>query len=168
MILVSFQKSTVSEQISHILQMWTSFRYRGKSSCFSKCTVTFHRCCLKQIECRNLSNLQILLPLQGILSFILIASTTNYMYAKFYAVWTIIFKVIAISRYSEVYCSLKYLHAVVTSYTYLLDISFDELLTVALVLPLCSFLKFGWWYSNQTWTVSSSMGSSYFTDTVKS
>ena len=26
------------------------------------------------------------------------------------------------------------------------------------------FLKFGWWYSNQTWTVSSSMGSSHFTD----
>ena len=26
------------------------------------------------------------------------------------------------------------------------------------------YLKFGWWYSNQTWTVSSSMGSSHFTD----
>ena len=26
------------------------------------------------------------------------------------------------------------------------------------------YLKFGWWYSSQTWTVSSSMGSSHFTD----
>ena len=26
------------------------------------------------------------------------------------------------------------------------------------------YLKFGWWYSNQNWTVSSSMGSSHFTD----
>ena len=26
------------------------------------------------------------------------------------------------------------------------------------------YLKFGWWYSNQTWTVSSSMSSSHFTD----
>ena len=26
------------------------------------------------------------------------------------------------------------------------------------------YLKFGWWYSNQTWTVASSMGSSHFTD----
>ena len=26
------------------------------------------------------------------------------------------------------------------------------------------YLKFGWWYSNQTWTVSSSIGSSQFTD----
>ena len=26
------------------------------------------------------------------------------------------------------------------------------------------YLKFEWWYSNQTWTVSSSMGSSHFTD----
>ena len=26
------------------------------------------------------------------------------------------------------------------------------------------YLKFGWWHSNQTWTVSSSMGSSHFTD----
>ena len=26
------------------------------------------------------------------------------------------------------------------------------------------YLKFGWWYSNQTWTVSSSIGSSHFTD----
>ena len=26
------------------------------------------------------------------------------------------------------------------------------------------YLKFGWWYSNQTWTVSSSMVSSHFTD----
>ena len=26
------------------------------------------------------------------------------------------------------------------------------------------YLKFGLWYSNQTWTVSSSMGSSHFTD----
>ena len=26
------------------------------------------------------------------------------------------------------------------------------------------YLKFGWWYSPQTWTVSSSMGSSHFTD----
>ena len=28
------------------------------------------------------------------------------------------------------------------------------------------YLKFGWWYSNQTWTVSSSMGSSHFIDTT--
>ena len=26
------------------------------------------------------------------------------------------------------------------------------------------YLKFGWWYSNQTWTVSSSKGCSHFTD----
>ena len=26
------------------------------------------------------------------------------------------------------------------------------------------YLKFGWWYSNQTWTVSSSMGSSHYID----
>ena len=26
------------------------------------------------------------------------------------------------------------------------------------------YLKFGWWYSNQTWTVSSSMGYSHFID----
>ena len=26
------------------------------------------------------------------------------------------------------------------------------------------YLKFGWWYSNQTWTVSPSMDSSHFTD----
>ena len=26
------------------------------------------------------------------------------------------------------------------------------------------YLKFGWWYSYQTWNVSSSMGSSHFTD----
>ena len=26
------------------------------------------------------------------------------------------------------------------------------------------YLKFGWWHSNQTWTVSSSMGSSHLTD----
>ena len=60
------------------------------------------------------------------LSFILIASITNYMYAKFYEVWTIIFEVIAISRYSGVYFRLKYLHAIVTFYTYLLGISSDE------------------------------------------
>ena len=33
-------------------------------------------------------------------------------------------------------------------------------------LPLTNkeqYLKFGWWYSNQTWTVSSSMGSAHFT-----
>ena len=53
------------------------------------------------------------------LSFILIASITNYMYTKFYEVWTIIFKVIAISGYSGVYFRLKNLHAVVTIYTYL-------------------------------------------------
>ena len=62
-----------------------------------------------------------------ILSFILIASITNYMYAKFYDVWTIIFKVIAISGYSGVYFRLKYLHAVVSFYTYLLGISSHEM-----------------------------------------
>ena len=57
--------------------------------------------------------------LQG--TIILIASITkNYMYAKFNEVWTIVFKVIAISGYSGVYFRLKYLHAVVTFYTYLL------------------------------------------------
>ena len=56
------------------------------------------------------------------LSFILIASITNYMYAKFYEVWTIILKVIAISGYSGVYFRLKVLHAVATFYTYLLGI----------------------------------------------
>ena len=61
------------------------------------------------------------------LLFILIASTANYMYVKVYKVWTIIFKVIAISWYSGVYLRLKYLHAVVTFYTYLLGISSDEM-----------------------------------------
>ena len=37
------------------------------------------------------------------------------MYVKFYEVWTIIFKVIAISGYSGVYFRLKYLHAIVHS-----------------------------------------------------
>ena len=32
------------------------------------------------------------------------------------------------------------------------------------VCPLVQYLKFGWWYSYQTWTVSSSMGSSHFCD----
>ena len=53
------------------------------------------------------------------------------MYAKFYEVWTIIFKVIAISGYSGVYFRLKYLHAVVTFYTYLLGISSDEMVIMA-------------------------------------
>ena len=65
------------------------------------------------------------------LSFILIASITNYMYVKFYEVWTIIFKVIAISGYSGVYFRLKYLHAVVNFYTYLLGISSDEMVIMA-------------------------------------
>ena len=65
------------------------------------------------------------------MSFILIASITNYMYAKFYEVWTIIFKVIAISGYSGVYFKLNYLHAVVTFYTYLLGISSDEMVIMA-------------------------------------
>ena len=30
-----------------------------------------------------------------------------------------------------------------------------------------AIIKIGWWYSNQTWTVSSSMGSSHFTDTPR-
>ena len=68
--------------------------------------------------------------LQGTI-FILIASITNYTYAKFYEVWTIIFNVIAISGYSGVYFILKYLHAVVTFYTYLLGISSDELVIMA-------------------------------------
>ena len=59
------------------------------------------------------------------------SSITNYMYAKFYAVWTIILKVIAISGYSEVYFRLKYLHAVVTFYTYLQGISSDEMVIMA-------------------------------------
>ena len=29
------------------------------------------------------------------------------------------------------------------------------------------YLKFGWWYSNQTWTVSSSKGCSHFTDITR-
>ena len=53
------------------------------------------------------------------------------MYAKFYEVWTIIFKVIAISGYSGVYFRLKYLHAVVTIYTYLLGISSDDIAIMA-------------------------------------
>ena len=52
--------------------------------------------------------------------------TALYMYAKFYEVWTIIFKVIAISGYSGVY-----LHAVMTFYTYLLWISSDEMVIMA-------------------------------------
>ena len=65
------------------------------------------------------------------LSFILIASITNYVYAKFYEIWTIIFKVIAISGYSGVYFRLKYLHAVMTFNIYLLGISSDEMLNLA-------------------------------------
>ena len=49
------------------------------------------------------------------------------MYAKFYEVWTIIFIVIAISGYAGVYFMFKYLHAVVTFYTYLLEIFSDEM-----------------------------------------
>ena len=49
------------------------------------------------------------------------------MYAKFYEVWSIIFKVIAISGYSGV----KYLYAVVVFYTYLLGISSDEMVIMA-------------------------------------
>ena len=40
-------------------------------------------------------------------------------------------------------------------------------LSVSNSVPLSNkvqYLKFGWWYSNQTWTVSSSIGSSHFTD----
>ena len=53
------------------------------------------------------------------------------MYAKFYEVWTIILKVIAISGYSGVYFRLKYSLAVVTFYTYLLGISSDEMVIMA-------------------------------------
>ena len=53
------------------------------------------------------------------------------MYAKFYEVWTIIFKVIAISGYSGVYFRLKYLYAVVTFYAYLLGISSDEMVIMS-------------------------------------
>ena len=53
------------------------------------------------------------------------------MYAKFYEVWTIIFKVIAMSGYSGVYFRLKNLHAVMTFYTYLLGIFSDEMVIMA-------------------------------------
>ena len=53
------------------------------------------------------------------------------MYAKFYEVWTIIYKVIAISGYSGVFFWLKYLHAVVTFYTYLLGISSHDMVIMA-------------------------------------
>ena len=53
------------------------------------------------------------------------------MYAQFNEVWTIIFKVIAISGYSGVYFRLKYLHAIVTFYTYLLGISSFEMVIMA-------------------------------------
>ena len=49
------------------------------------------------------------------------------MYAKFYEVWSIIFKVIVISGYSGVYFRQEYLHAVVTFYTYFLGIFSDEM-----------------------------------------
>ena len=64
--------------------------------------------CMKQLSIKNKSCKVLFL------SFILIASIKNYMHAKFYEVWTIIFKVIAISWYSGVYFRLKYLHALVT------------------------------------------------------
>ena len=51
------------------------------------------------------------------------------MYAKFYEVWTIIFKVIAISGCSGVYFRLKYLQ--VTFYIYLLCISSGEMMIMA-------------------------------------
>ena len=53
------------------------------------------------------------------------------MYTKFYEVWTIIFKVIAIPGYSGVYFRLIYLNAVVTYNTYLLGISSDEIVIMA-------------------------------------
>ena len=53
------------------------------------------------------------------------------MYAKSYDVWTIIFKVITISVYSGVYFRLKYLHAAVTFYSYLLGISSNEMVILA-------------------------------------
>ena len=52
------------------------------------------------------------------------------MYAQFYEVWTITFKVIAISWYWGVYFRLKYLHDVVTFDTYLLGISSDEMVII--------------------------------------
>ena len=80
---------------------------------------------MKQFSIKNKAGKELFL------SFILIVSITNYMYTKFYEVWTIIFKVIAISGYSGVYFRLKYLHAVVTFYTYLLGISSDEMVIMA-------------------------------------
>ena len=37
-------------------------------------------------------------------------------------------------------------------------------LSVRNSVPLTNKVQYGWWYSNQTWTVASSMGSSHFTD----
>ena len=90
--------------------------------------------------------------LQGIfLSFILIASITNYMYAKFYEVCTIIFKVIAISGYSEIDFRLFYLHYVVTFYTYLLGISSDEMVIMAWNVDIM-FLQYSYkWNCNNNW-----------------
>ena len=51
----------------------------------------------------------------------------NYMYTKLYEV----FKVITNSGYSGVYFRLKYLNAVVTFYTYLLDISSNKMVIMA-------------------------------------
>ena len=87
--------------------------------------IFYEKLCMKLLSIKNKS-CKVL-----ILSFILIASITNYMNAKFYEVWTIIFKVIAISGYSGVYCRLKYLHAVVTFYTYLLGISSAEMVIMS-------------------------------------
>ena len=56
--------------------------------------IFYEEICMKQFSIKNKSCKVLFL------SFILIASITNYVYAKFYEVWTITFKIIAISGYS--------------------------------------------------------------------
>ena len=48
-----------------------------------------------------------------------------------------------------------------------LSVHLSVRLSVLTSVPLTNkvqYLKFGWWYSNRKWTVSSSIGSSHFTD----
>ena len=70
--------------------------------------------------------------LQGNIFIIYSYCKYNKLYVR-QILWSlnIIFKVIADSGYSGVYFRLKYLHAVVTFYTYLLGISSDEMVIMA-------------------------------------
>ena len=86
-----------------------------------------------------------------ILSFILIASITNYMYAEFYEVWTFIFKVIAISGYSWVY-----FRHILFLLLFLFISDTNIYMLKWLFTPICwVFLKMKWWPWLEMWTLCS-------------